>query len=559
MAMTVLNNTAAMMTLGELNKNINKVGEALSRLSTGQRIVGASDDTASFAISERMREKIRALEQDVQNVQNGSAMFKTALGGMENILDELRNLKQLAIDSANDSNTDADRETMQRVFDQKRANIDDIATTTNYNTKPLLDGTYERANLKHKMVLGPSEMRTIVVGTRIETIHHPEEQKLEYQRITIDNTVTRIADAFVPMPSVTLADGTVTNDTKIANRHTSNDGSSCKGVFVGTSSSYSGKIAVKVDFSQMKDANGNSIDFSNEDSISSLNDQGFTILCGRCNQFINIKFNTESENTTYGSAAGINGSREYSIGLQGFTGTQDEFIEKIFDGISKASGKPTYSYYGGNDTENSIILDSNHDVRMAKGADGNYYFLKNDDNCEMCFYDKGLYQERAVMVTIPPYDEDHVVNEEQEIELRQYYEVDEWSDGNPLWIHHGTEANQRINVYINDMHSDSLGIDVANVTTKRSANDAIDIIDSAIAYTLNETTNMGACLQRLEYMENNIKIEDENTQAAESTIRDADMAKEMTEYTKNNVVSQAAQSMLAQANQNLSGVLSLLQ
>ena len=142
MAMTILNNTAAMMTLGELNKNISEVGKSLSKLSIGQRIVGASGDTAEYGISEQMRAKIRGLEQDVQNVQNGSAMLRTAAGGIEEIVNELRELKQLAIDAANDSNTDADRAIMQKVFNQKRDNIDDIATTTNYNTKPLLDGSY---------------------------------------------------------------------------------------------------------------------------------------------------------------------------------------------------------------------------------------------------------------------------------------------------------------------------------------------------------------------------------------------------------------------------------
>ena len=103
-------------------------------------------------------------------------------------------------------------------------------------------------------------------------------------------------------------------------------------------------------------------------------------------------------------------------------------------------------------------------------------------------------------------------------------------------------------------------LDQASVRTQRDdANVAIRIVDGALSYALDESTYMGAYLQRLEYTEANIVTENENVQSAESTIRDADMAKEMTEYTKNNVLSQAAQSMLAQENQNLSGVLGLLQ
>ena len=102
MAMTLLNDSSISLSLGELNKNINKVGKALTKLASGQRITGASVDTASFAISEKMREQLRSLEQDIQNVQNGSSMLKTAHGGIENIVEELRSLKELTINAANE-------------------------------------------------------------------------------------------------------------------------------------------------------------------------------------------------------------------------------------------------------------------------------------------------------------------------------------------------------------------------------------------------------------------------------------------------------------------------
>ena len=123
MAMTIMNNSSTALSLGELNKNINKLGKALSKVSSGQRIVGASDDSASFAISEKMREQIRSLDQDIQNVQNGSSMLRTAHGGIENIVEELRSLKELAINAANDSNTDADRAVIQKDFDKDSIKI----------------------------------------------------------------------------------------------------------------------------------------------------------------------------------------------------------------------------------------------------------------------------------------------------------------------------------------------------------------------------------------------------------------------------------------------------
>ena len=109
------------------------------------------------------------------------------------------------------------------------------------------------------------------------------------------------------------------------------------------------------------------------------------------------------------------------------------------------------------------------------------------------------------------------------------------------------------------MRTKALGIDSASVATRENAVASIGIIDDAINYALDEITTMGAYISRLDFTEENIVTANESTQASESTIRDADMAKAMTEYTKSNVLAQASQSMLAQANQTSASVLSLLQ
>ena len=98
-----------------------------------------------------------------------------------------------------------------------------------------------------------------------------------------------------------------------------------------------------------------------------------------------------------------------------------------------------------------------------------------------------------------------------------------------------------------------------SVATQEKANAAINAFDSAIQKALDQQTTIGSIESRLEYTQANLTTASENVTAAESVIRDADMAKEMTEYTQNNVLMQAAQSMLAQANQSSSNVLSLLQ
>ena len=140
MAMTVLNNSAAQISLGELNKSINKLGKALAVVASGQKINGAKDDSAAFAISEVMREKIRSLEQDVQNVQNGASMLKTAEGGIQQQIDLLRTVREKVIDANNDSNTDDDRRIIQKEINQLYDQMEQVAYYTDYNTKKVLIG-----------------------------------------------------------------------------------------------------------------------------------------------------------------------------------------------------------------------------------------------------------------------------------------------------------------------------------------------------------------------------------------------------------------------------------
>ena len=138
------------------------------------------------------------------------------------------------------------------------------------------------------------------------------------------------------------------------------------------------------------------------------------------------------------------------------------------------------------------------------------------------------------------------------------------SDDNSLVLHTGSQAGQSISVSLDDMRAQALGLkgldnSIVSVANVQKANAAVSVFETALQKALDIQTTIGAIEARLDYTSSNLTTSSENVQAAESTIRDADMAKEMTEYTKNNVLLQAAQSMLAQANQNSSAVLSLLQ
>ena len=138
------------------------------------------------------------------------------------------------------------------------------------------------------------------------------------------------------------------------------------------------------------------------------------------------------------------------------------------------------------------------------------------------------------------------------------------SEDNAITLQVGAKANQSIKVGLTDMRAEALGLQGAdgtklNISTQDKANAAINVLDNAIQKALDQQTTIGAVESRLEYTSNNLTTASENVTTSESTIRDANMAKEMTEFTKNNVLSQAAQAMLSQANQSSSNILSLLQ
>ena len=139
MAMVVKNNMSSINTLNILNKNSEALAKSLAKVSSGMKINSAADDASGYAISERMRVQIRGLEQDICNAQNASSLLRVAEGAVSSTVEILKTLKEKAINAANDTNTDLDRLTIQKEFEQRIDQINDNAMVT-YNGKYLLDG-----------------------------------------------------------------------------------------------------------------------------------------------------------------------------------------------------------------------------------------------------------------------------------------------------------------------------------------------------------------------------------------------------------------------------------
>ena len=439
MAMVVKNNMSALSTLNTLNKNTKALSKSLQKVSSGMKINSAADDASGYAISERMRVQIRSLDQANSNAQNGGSMMKVAEGAVSSTVEILKTLKEKAVNAANDTNTDADRQTIQKELDQSIDQINDNANVT-FNGQYLVDGSKNSSTKATCTALTNQSLGLDTKGTtKLTELTARNGDKLNIQA-TDRVTVSWVQDG----------------------------------------KTFSSSMEIKADTTL------SSVFKTLEDGGKKLSD------------YINIKGAT-SEITVDGS-----GNTVYTAsGESGLT------LQAAGTGIEGQISGFTIS-----------ITDNTGAVRKSA-------------NAALDAFDETLRAQNK-------------------------------SDDNSINLQIGAKANQTIKVGLTDMKAQALGLqgkdnNTLQVGNQEQANAAINVLDAAIQKALDQQTTIGAVQSRLEYTQSNLTTASENVTAAESTIRDADMAKEMTEYTKNNVLMQAAQSMLAQANQSSSNVLSLLQ
>ena len=441
MSMVVKNNMSAVNTLNILNKNSSALSKSLQKVSSGMKINGAADDASGYAISERMRVQIRGLDQANQNTQNGNSMMKVAEGAVSSTVDILKTLKEKVINAANDTNTDADRATIQKELDQSIDQINDNANVT-YNGKYLVDGSH---------------------------------------------------NSHVDATTSSMTNESLASTTK------------------GTSA-----------FSVLQDRNGNSLNINSLDTVT-------------------ISFVREGK--TYSTS--VKATKSLDDLLKAANKVEDDKGNKV-----KAFKEEirTGSYIG-KDIAGDTVATADEKNALTIRAAGSGVTNQISGVTISVTNTKGQVQKSANAV---------LDNFSESIRAQNK------SDDNAISLQVGTKANQSIRVGLTDMRAEALGLQASTgqtiqIGTQAQANAAINVLDNAVQKALDQQTTIGSVQSRLSYTSTNLTTASENVQASESTIRDADMAKEMTEYTKNNVLLQAAQSMLAQANQSSSSVLSLLQ
>ena len=606
MAMVVKNNMSAVRTLSTLNKNNSALQDSLSKVSSGLKINTAKDDASGYAISERMRVQIRSLDQATQNSQNASSLMKNAEGDVERTVEILRTLKQKAIDAATDTNTDEDRATIQKEIDQFIDQIDDNALVT-FNGKYLLEGSRAQSGSEVATHMTNSNLSTdTTINTQLTQLKNRNGEYIEINtgdRVTVsfvmggrtyssvltsvkestrlgdiynmldkaENGTTKAIDkggAFAALSEIEPIENQLAGTTFSGSVLGGFDADSKLGdIFAGNvtgsvnagGKTYNYSILAKFESETPIGTNAASstvafslygLRFQDPDDSSSWStytfdsDGSLTAALGEYNLEI-----------TGGELENIEGTATYTNG-------ERNSVASGAWGTTAFSFDPTAnmtSYLAGSTiSENTII---------GTSASGKVMNTKDGFNA-MTFMalNKGL-EGQISGLSISVADSEGNVKKATNTALDAFkttiYAANETADGS-VSFQVGAAANQAIKVGLMDMRSEALGLKgrdgtTIQVTTRTAANAAVAAFDNAINKALDQQTTIGAISARLDYTASNLTTSSENVQAAESTIRDADMAKEMTNYTKNNVLLQAAQSMLAQANQNSSAVLSLLQ
>jgi flagellin len=387
--MIINNNIPAMNTYRQMGVNQSAASNNMEKLASGLRINKAADDSAGLAISEKMRGQIRGLDQASRNAQDGISLIQTAEGALSETHSILQRMRELAVQSSNDTNTEADRNEIQKEVDQLTNEIDRIANTTEFNTQKLLNGEKEG-------------LRAAATGT-----------------VTLDSNTSATVTAIAANTDDLSTSGTITITRTAA--EVLADGSNLGSDFsIGDPGELSAALAV--------------------DGLS-LTDAAF------------------------GEALNLTGLADMQVG-------------------------------------------------------------------------------ESITISIKANDTGHA------------------DASKALSFQIGANSGQNILVGIDDMRAEALGVradgKALDITSAEKATAAITTINNAIETVSAERSKIGSFQNRLEHTISNLGTSAENLQAAESRVRDVDMAREVMEMTKNNILSQASQAMLAQANQQPQAVLQLL-
>ncbi|MCH4889288.1 flagellin [Acidaminobacter sp. JC074] len=605
--MRINNNLMAMNTHRQLGMNSANGAKSIEKLSSGYRINRAGDDAAGLAISEKMRAQIRGLNQSSRNAQDSISLVQTAEGALNESQAILQRMRELAVQSANDTNVDADRSALQNEVDQLSTELTRISNNTEFNERKLLNGGLQTGNLdgeltfhiganqSQNMSLGIGAMdakslgvsRDVTAGT-LDATNAAGVSSVAADSVDVDNvlaagdyqvTVATVASgATASFPSgTTLADagslitGTPTADftsTFTYNHTVANTPATATGITVGdqndwafaggTNGNMSG-ISIKI-----HDGNGASdgaawsgntlvVNVNNTIAVSGGYVEGL-IQAAAAGQPSGIDVTqitiTAGSDATAGSAGDTSGAAA-AINLTGGVDAAAANFTITGDGAQTVAASGTVVI-------NGTSIDLSQVSNRAAGQNGDSFTITGYASAGTTVQlanSSGTAIGSAVTI-------DQAAGGEYTIGNSGTGQMD-------VTFAAGGATVGTTTVTVAQTTSDAATFTGGNTTaatvqgglsisSQSDADAAITTINSAITKVSDERAKLGAVQNRLEHTIKNLDTSSENLQASESRIRDVDMAKEMMNFTKNNILQQAAQSMLAQANQAPQGVLQLL-
>ncbi len=586
--MRIQHNIAALNSYRNLTTNNSAVSKNLEKLSSGYRINRAGDDAAGLAISEKMRAQITGLETAQSNANDGISLVQTAEGALTEVHSMLNRMVELATQSSNGTYADeVDRENLQAELDSLKAEINRIADGTNFNGINLLDGSLAEDKVASKIEIsniskysdsaglaGVYKSAT-ATGTPVAFTANDFAAGSLKEGDTFTYTVTT-SDGKAYVKTLRLEENKeMEGYGKLVDASTGKVYGTSTGAFTRTNGVIDGQLK-KAELAQAFQNALQDTELSDSFKISFSNTGVATLTSAK------IGTVDQPSVVSYDFEANIAGQKVDGPEMRPYGSPTDEGIEIAADDLIEFDGTNKESAIFEINGHKFALLTETMDGTTSNGTNDEYLRavagLGSDvtvlvgGTSGMKSGDANFAQNIKAIADATGLNVTDAINERlangasnptgvaagEGIRLSISGKA---SQGKGLTLQIGDTAEDfnKMTVSVSDMHTKAMGIADINISTQDGASEALAKIKSAINYVSSTRGDLGAIQNRLEHTINNLSVTAENMTSAESRIRDVDMAEEMMAYTKNNILVQASQAMLAQANQIPQGVLQLLQ
>ena len=488
--MKINNNISAVIANKHLLRNENSLSASMERLSSGYKLTHAKDNPSGMAISNKMRAQIRGLDRASQNSQDGVSLLNTADGAISETTSILQRMRELAVQAANDTNTDSDKEAIQLEMTNLRSEVDRISSTTEFNTKNLLDGTLDRK----------------AYADDVSRLQASDSVSAGTYEIELTQAATR-AKVEGKTPSGNVPDGSFT-------------------------------------------VNGRKVELKSTMTA----DEAYEELRKQC-EYGNVSAEKGTDDKITLKSGAYNDEHEQVLGTAWGEGAKISISVDSNDAKSKKAA----DYFGLKDNSMNPDHGENAKVKLkgsfsstaTSSVDGRKITVTDNNGFELSFVLDKASETTGETSTIKPNDGTAgASNKRIKIEV---------TDIGPMDLQVGANTRQQMAARIDAMDTKSLYIDDLDVTKTGGPDLAIARLDSAISKVNENRARIGALSNRLGNTISNLDNESENMNSAISKLRDTDMATEMVEFTKDNVLQQAGTSALSQANELPNLALQLLQ